>query len=189
MSNRGKDRKWYERVGVVTIMGVIVGVVIGLARNDLIFGVVMGFFLGLGVPLGALGARFFGSRIGETNMWIGALIYALVVGIAVSILSAAISGILDSVKELVTAVLEIALNSGSDIAWGIAIGIGTAVGAVLRGMSANKDRRYRPHHGRPAQAKADNRGCDATPSPLKRQLTITRNQHVRMSIVFYSTIR
>ncbi len=140
MSNKVNDKKWYERVVVVTAIGVLIGIVFGLGRNDLIFGIVMGFFLGAGVPLGALGARIYSSRSGgEGNMLIVALVLAVVVGAVVAILTAAISGILDSVKELVTTVLEIALNSGSDVAWGIAIGVGTAVGAGLRTVFGKKD--------------------------------------------------
>ena len=141
MSNKANDKKWYERVGLVTAIGVVIGIVFGLGRNDLLFGIVTGVFLGAGVPIGALGARFYSSRSGgEGNMLIVALVLAVVVGAVVAVLSAAISGILDTVKELVTAVLEIALNSGSDVAWGIAIGIGTAVGAGLRAVFGKKDK-------------------------------------------------
>jgi len=140
MSNKVNDKKWYERVGVVTGIGVLIGIVFGLGRNDLVFGIVMGFFLGAGVPIGALGARWYSGRgDGEGNMLMMALVLAIVVGVIVAILTAAISGILESVQELVTAVLEIALNSGSDIVWGIAIGIGTAVGAGLRTVLGKKD--------------------------------------------------
>lgn len=133
MSSKVNNKKWYERVGVVTGIGVLIGIVFGLGRNDLIFGIVMGFFLGLGVPLGAVGARLFSSRNADQgNVLAMSLVLAIVAGVVVAILSSAIGGILESVQELLTNILEIALNSGSDVIWGIAIGIGTAVGAVLR---------------------------------------------------------
>ena len=52
MSNKFNEKNWYERIGVVTGIGVLIGVVFGFGRNDIIFGIVMGFFLGAGVPLG-----------------------------------------------------------------------------------------------------------------------------------------
>ena len=139
MSRKVNNKKWYERVGVVTGIGVLIGIVFGLGRNDLIFGVVMGFFLGLGVPLGAVGARLFSSRSADQgNVLAMSLVLAIVAGVVVAILSSAIGGILESVQELLTNILEIALNSGSDVVWGIAIGIGTAVGAVLRAKFGEK---------------------------------------------------
>lgn len=139
MSRKVNNRKWYERVGVVTGIGVLIGIVFGLGRNDLIFGIVMGFFLGLGVPIGAVGARLFSSRNPDQgNVLAMSLVLAIVAGVVVTILSSAIGGILESVQELLTNILEIALNSGSDVVWGIAIGIGTAVGAVLRAKFGEK---------------------------------------------------
>ncbi len=139
MSNNANDKKWYERVGVVTGLGVLIGIVFGLGRNDLLFGIVTGFFLGLGVPLGALGARLYSSRSADQgNVLVMALVLAIVAGVVVTILSSAIGGILESVQELVANILETALNSGSDVVWGIAIGIGTAVGAGLRAIFGKK---------------------------------------------------
>ena len=140
MSDRRSDRKWYERVGFLTGIGVLIGVVFGLGRNDLIFGIVMGFFLGAGVPLGALGARWYSSRSGgDSNLLVMALVYAIVAGVIVAILTTAMSGILDSITDFVIDVLDSALNSGSDVVWGIAMGIGTAVGAGLRAVFGRKD--------------------------------------------------
>lgn len=141
MSSKVNDKKWYERVGVVTGLGVLIGIVFGLGRNDLVFGVVMGFFLGAGVPLGAVGSRWYSSRSdGESNLLVMAVVFAIVAGVIVTILTTAMSGILDSITNLVIDVLDSALNSGSDVVWGIAIGVGTAVGAGLRAVFGKKDR-------------------------------------------------
>lgn len=141
MTNKASGKRWYERVGVVTGIGVLLGIVFGLGRNDLIFGIVMGFFLGAGVPLGAIGSRWYSSRSeGESNLLVMAVVFAIVAGVIVAILTSLMSGILDSITNLVIDVLDSALNSGSDIVWGIAIGIGTAVGAGLRAVFGKKDR-------------------------------------------------
>lgn len=139
MTNRASNKRWFERVGVVTGIGVLIGIVFGFGRNDLLFGIVMGFFLGAGVPLGAIGSRWYSSRSGgESNLLIMAVVFAIVAGVIVTILTSFMSGILDSITNLVIEVLDSALNSGSDIVWGIAIGIGTAVGAGLRTVFGNR---------------------------------------------------
>ncbi|MCY3779310.1 MAG: hypothetical protein OXG78_03290 [Chloroflexi bacterium] len=140
MSNKRDDKAWYERIGLLTGIGVLIGIVFGLGRNDLLFGIVMGFFLGAGVPLGAIGSRWYRARSdGEGNLLVMAVVFAIVAGIIVAIFTTAISGILDSVNEFVKGILTIALDSGSSIVWGIAIGIGTAVGAGLRAVLGKKD--------------------------------------------------
>ncbi len=140
MSNKKNDKAWYERIGLLTGIGVLIGIVFGLGRNDLLFGIVMGFFLGAGVPVGAIGSRWYRSRSArEGNPLVMAVVFAIVAGIIVAILTTVISGILDSVNEFVKGILTIALDSGSSIVWGIAIGIGTAVGAGLRAVLGKKD--------------------------------------------------
>ena len=112
----------------------------GLGRNDLLFGIVMGFFLGAGVPWALLDRCWYRARsAGEGNPLAIALVFAIAAGIIVALLTTAISGILDSVNEFVKGILNIALDSGSSIVWGIAIGIGTAVGAGLRAVLGKKD--------------------------------------------------
>ena len=140
MSNKQNGTAWYERIGFLTAIGVAVGIVFGLGRNDLLFGIVMGFFLGAGVPLGAVGSRWYRARSdGEGNPIVMALLFAVAAGIIIALLTAAISGLLDSVNEIVKGILNIALDSGSSIVWGIAIGIGTAVGAGLRAVLGKKE--------------------------------------------------
>ena len=50
MSNRTRDKSWYERIGLLTVIGVLIGIVFGLGRNDLLFGIVMAFFWGSAFP-------------------------------------------------------------------------------------------------------------------------------------------
>ena len=140
MSSKANAKAWYERIGLLTGIGVLIGIVFGLGRNDLLFGIVMGFFLGAGVPIGAIGSRWYRARSdGEGNPLAMAVVFAIVAGIIVAILTTAISGILDSVNEFVKSIMTIALDSVSSIVWGIAIGIGTAVGAGLRAVLGKKD--------------------------------------------------
>ena len=117
MSSRANGKKWYERTGLVTGVGVLIGIVIGLGRDDLIFGIVMGFFLGIGVVVGAIGSRLYQSRIdGDSNTLTMAVVLAIVIGIATAIVTTAIGGILDSVNEFVKGVLSIALDQASSLA-------------------------------------------------------------------------
>ena len=141
MSSGAHGKKWYERTGLVTGIGVLIGIVFGLGRNDLIFGIVMGFFLGAGVPIGAIGSRWYRRRQdGEGNMIVMAIVFAVVIGAIVALVTAGISGILDSITDFVKSVLSIALDQASSLTWGVAIGIGVAVGAGLSVVLGKKDR-------------------------------------------------
>ncbi len=134
------EKRWYERTTLVTGAGVVIGIVFGMGRNDLLFGIVMGFFLGAGVPIGVIGSRWYSRRNdGEGNILIMAIVFAIVTGVIVAIATSAISGILDSITDVVKTVLSIALDQASSLTWGVAIGIGTAVGAGLRAVFGKDD--------------------------------------------------
>ena len=143
-------RKWYQRLSLVTIAVLIAGIIIGwLLKQDLLYGLVLGIFLIIGLRLGALWSGWYKQRGESQNNQLlagaaAAIVIGIIGGLIAAVLSDSIEALLSAITDLVTGFLQLALDSGSSVSWGIVIAIGVAAGAAYhilldRGDKSSKD--------------------------------------------------
>jgi len=139
MSNNGKDEHAVvkdNRHGIVTIIGLVVWVAIGLVvRNDLLFGLVMGTVFTSGLGAGRkISEQLAGQEMQAGTLMPAKIIAAIVTGIIAAIIIAVIQSVVDvSPMEGDNIIIQI-VKHFFDMGASVAVATGALVGTVTHGM-------------------------------------------------------
>ncbi len=140
MSEKAKDQHqdWREnKLGIATAVGLVVCVAYGLvARNDLLFGLVMAIVYGSGLNAGKrIQAKLVERDQGDSLP--AQIIAAIVVGIVAALIIAVVQGAVDvspmNDDNIIIQIVKLFFDNSA----ATAVGIGALVGIYLHGMGTD----------------------------------------------------
>ena len=125
-----------NRHGVATAAGIVICIVYGLlARNDLLFGLVMATVYGSGMNAGLrISKKMLEGDQG--NALPARVIAAIVVGIVAAVIISIVGGIVPVAPAEGDNVIVALIKHFFDSSAALALGIGALVGSVVHGMAA-----------------------------------------------------